>query len=866
MAFVGAANDYRIKITTIDDVTGLERVKSGLKSLADDGSSQMERMKAHFESMKKNWLAWTAAIYAAIEVVRKAWYLMEKAAQFEQSKAAFHSMVVSMGADANTLLNELKEKSGGLIDNKALVESANRAMSLGIPLSKLGDLMEIARAKARDMGISATQAFNDIATGVGRASPLILDNLGLVMKVEAANQRMATSLGKTVEQLTDKEKKLAVLDATLAAGQEALSRYNMTLLTTKEKMEKLTATVNNLQLVMGTVLIRAFGVAMGALQGFAAACMTVVYGALKIGEAFTWVLSKLPGPHQAEWKASFDNMKTLSEAAWKTAVDLAQNGQNNIASAFAKSTDLASAMKQKLPGAYDGAGMGSGTGMDTSKLDKIKSLNEQIRAQTAKSELDERQHIQWQANEWRKAGADKILIQKWVNSEIAKLDEKQAKETIDKLEKAVSEWQKRDEERAIAQAQSNERLFKSRLDYEQKIDDYRKRSGAITDEEYTERKFDRERRIYQQQAQTLNVQLQQADTEAKKIELASQLEEIRQKIVDSYEYENFELTEINLKSLEKKLLYEQKIAQNEFDRLQFIGDENAALALQMGLKERDIERQYQSALTDPGSSADAKLEAVQTYLEAEYNLRQEYALKEAQLYWNRAQTYINCAQQMSTYAIEYLLAEGSDREVIGRKMLATSIRFLTQGLQQYMFAKAKEHLINAMFAAQNTEVTAVRAEGEAAMALALASAWLAFYTAQSLNPIGGEAFYPAVAAMAVAVKMFAGAAAMIPAIATGTMASELAMAAAWGAGGVLVGALGEAAASNIEGSASKRGTSVGSSDYYNTGLVTTSNYTATSASKAPVINIAVYGNVVDHDKFARELVPSITKAIKDGVE
>jgi len=32
------------------------------------------------------------------------------------------------------------------------------------------------------------------------------------------------------------------------------------------------------------------------------------------------------------------------------------------------------------------------------------------------------------------------------------------------------------------------------------------------------------------------------------------------------------------------------------------------------------------------------------------------------------------------------------------------------------------------------------------------------------------------------------------------------------------------------------------------------------------INIIVYGNVVDHDKFARELVPSITKAIGDGVQ
>jgi hypothetical protein len=34
---------------------------------------------------------------------------------------------------------------------------------------------------------------------------------------------------------------------------------------------------------------------------------------------------------------------------------------------------------------------------------------------------------------------------------------------------------------------------------------------------------------------------------------------------------------------------------------------------------------------------------------------------------------------------------------------------------------------------------------------------------------------------------------------------------------------------------------------------------------SPSVNITILGNVVDHDKFARELVPSITKAIADGV-
>ncbi len=794
------AVNYVISATDTSQAA-VDSALSGVKKLGSGVDSFEARVKSQFEKIKSHWMGISASIYAAYQTLSKAWDLMERAAQFEQSKAAFHSMVVSMGADADRLFNELKEKSGGLIDNKALVESANRAMSLGIPLSKLGDLMEIARAKARDMGISATQAFNDIATGVGRASPLILDNLGLVMKVESANQRMAADLGKTVEQLTDKEKKLAVLNATLEAGREALSRYNMSQLTTKEKMEKLMATVNNLQLVMGTVLLRAFGIAMGALQGFAAACMTVVYGVFKIGEAFTWVMSKLPGPHQSEWKASFDNMKILSEAAWKTATDLAQKGQDNIVSAFTKSADLASAMKQKLPGTEE-------AGLDTAKLDKIKSLNEQIRAQTAKSELDERQHIQWQANEWRKAGADKILIQKWTNAEIAKLDEKQAKETIGKIEKAAKEWQKKEEESAIAQARSNERLLKSRLDYEQKIDDYQKRSGAITDEEYTERKFDRERQIYQQQVQTLNVQLQQADTEARRIELAAQLEEIRLKIVESYEYESFELDVLKMQHEDEVVKAEEKILDLKRQQTQQVwdsmmatnnligGDAGKYLGLAqtgvMGMMGGDDE-QYALQQEEMNKVYGDKLLALMAQGDAELEIQNTIA-----------------DQRKSSETLMHA------RSIAGYKTYANTIMGIMGAILTFAGANNK-----AMFYLQQAY----------AMVMTIINTAEGVSAAIALGP-PGLPFVPIIEAIG---------AAQFAIIASQTFD-----------GPKNAGASGSAYS--------------GAGYSYKDPDEPTWGSTSHEKQWAPTINVYFMGTVVDHDKFAREMVPPITKAIRDGVE
>lgn len=210
----------------------------------------MNKVGASFTSTIKT----IASIGAAYLAVNKAWDYAEQAAKYEQSRQAFNSMAEGMGADAEKVFERVRKLSGGLIDDNALIESMNKAISLGIPIEKLGDLMLIARAKSRDMGITTTQAFNDIATGIGRGSPLILDNLGLVMKVGTANEQMAASLGKTANELTDKEKKMAILNATLDAGKEALSRHNLEVLTDKERMDSLGASTANLGIELGKLL------------------------------------------------------------------------------------------------------------------------------------------------------------------------------------------------------------------------------------------------------------------------------------------------------------------------------------------------------------------------------------------------------------------------------------------------------------------------------------------------------------------------------------------------------------------------------------------------------------------------------------
>src|SRR5690606_38205575 len=110
---------------------------------------------------------------------------------------------------------------------------------------KLPKLLEIARAQARATRQSVDFLYQSIITGIKRGSPLLIDNIGLVLKVGEANQAYAESVGKTVEQLTAEEKQIALLNATVEAGQEILNIYGQQQETAAEKMARAQATITN---------------------------------------------------------------------------------------------------------------------------------------------------------------------------------------------------------------------------------------------------------------------------------------------------------------------------------------------------------------------------------------------------------------------------------------------------------------------------------------------------------------------------------------------------------------------------------------------------------------------------------------------
>ena len=137
----------------------------------------------------------------------------------ERTQASFATMAAGVGSSGDEMLAAMQQATAGTVSNSELMLAANRAIMLGVAdnADEMSRLMAAAIERGRALGVSASQAVSDVITGIGRMSPQILDNLGIVGATKAIDD-YARALGKTSEQLTDVERKQALVNVVLAGA------------------------------------------------------------------------------------------------------------------------------------------------------------------------------------------------------------------------------------------------------------------------------------------------------------------------------------------------------------------------------------------------------------------------------------------------------------------------------------------------------------------------------------------------------------------------------------------------------------------------------------------------------------------------
>lgn len=142
--------------------------RDGLSSLRDSFSGMLSVLGGNLMTKAVDWLGQLAS--TGIEFIKSGVEIANKA---EGITTAFGKL-----GDPD-LLKTLREDTRGLVSDLTLMQSSVKANTFGIPLDNLGKLLKFAQQRAQETGESVDYLVESIINGIGRKSPLILDNLGI---------------------------------------------------------------------------------------------------------------------------------------------------------------------------------------------------------------------------------------------------------------------------------------------------------------------------------------------------------------------------------------------------------------------------------------------------------------------------------------------------------------------------------------------------------------------------------------------------------------------------------------------------------------------------------------------------------------
>ena len=259
------------KLTVGELVYKISGDMDNLKTELKKAETQIGKLEKSMERSQKTTVGWTKGIlslktafigFVSSAIAQGIFSFVKAGAELNELENSFARLSAGIGLNSNDILNNLRKLSSGTISNKDLILSANRAITLGVAkdMEEFSTLMQVARIRARDMGITTTQAFNDIVTGIGRSSPLILDNLGIVIKQNEAYNTYAKSLNKTAEALTDNERREALKYAVLEQSRKQIEEVGEVNLSYADRIQQVSTKLTNLKSYIGKSLLPAFEV------------------------------------------------------------------------------------------------------------------------------------------------------------------------------------------------------------------------------------------------------------------------------------------------------------------------------------------------------------------------------------------------------------------------------------------------------------------------------------------------------------------------------------------------------------------------------------------------------------------------------
>jgi hypothetical protein len=159
-----------------------------------------------------------ATLAANVFAATAAFNALRGAAQVQTLIEGFTFLGNAAGQSSMQIAQGIREITDGAVSLEVALRSSAIALTSGFNTNQIAELAEVAKNASIALGRNMADSIDRLFRGVAKLEPEILDELGIMVRLDTAVNKYAAQLGKSVTALTDFERRQAFLNETLTQG------------------------------------------------------------------------------------------------------------------------------------------------------------------------------------------------------------------------------------------------------------------------------------------------------------------------------------------------------------------------------------------------------------------------------------------------------------------------------------------------------------------------------------------------------------------------------------------------------------------------------------------------------------------------
>ena len=193
----------------------LDRNMRGAAKMTSNSTKEFSKMRQGMGGLVGTYATLAAQVFA----VSAAFQFLQTASDYRNLIAGQEALGAVSGTAYKTITNGIIEATDAQVKYADAARAAAIGSAAGLTSTQLTKLGTVAKNVSFALGRDLTDSFNRLVRGVTKAEPELLDELGIILRLETASEKYAQKLGVAASELTAFQRSQAVANEVLEQGE-----------------------------------------------------------------------------------------------------------------------------------------------------------------------------------------------------------------------------------------------------------------------------------------------------------------------------------------------------------------------------------------------------------------------------------------------------------------------------------------------------------------------------------------------------------------------------------------------------------------------------------------------------------------------